>query len=149
LAQTNDDMPSTEQDSLITGIAAFSSTVGAVDEVAAAVVDVGVSSPPSTLKARATITTPKRIPLIASAARTPAVAWTAGRGAVGRGAWLSRAPHSSQCRFDEGFAAPQEGHWIEFPFPWLPRSGRRFGSSGGSLSWKVSKPLELTEMMLP
>ncbi len=69
-------------------------------------------SPPKRLKRREMSTTRMSRPPIASAARTPAVDWTAGLGATGRAPWESLAPHSSQWRFDDGFDDPQEGQGI-------------------------------------
>jgi hypothetical protein len=63
----------------------FSIGTEAVVLTAGTVVDDAVFSPPNRLKARATTITTRSNPLMASAALTPAVAWTAGRGAVGSG----------------------------------------------------------------
>ncbi len=67
-------------------------SIGPASTITGTVVDVLVDEPSAAgsssvrkLKNKAMRITPRRRPEMASAARTPAVAWTAGRGAVGRG----------------------------------------------------------------
>src|SRR5690606_17054 len=106
LSQTYGPRPGCVQVTDSTWIGAFSTTWGSVVVVeVGTVVEVAVPSLPKRFTASATRMTTSRRPLMASAARTPAVAWTAGRGAVGSGSWRSRAPQFWQWRLVEGFGA--------------------------------------------